>query len=189
MEVIGEKSSCSNTNDHVHDQKVEPQSLLEESWFFGNLLNISASNKTKMSRCNSDPCPSTKYESCHGEMLVKNGEKCPTKLARAPSLPIYMVKTLEENEGKGRLGFSEGRKPNIGSSNSVRNNLMRAPSLPPPCATREDQEDEEEDQESEFTLGRLIRQASLNSSDILPPRRTSKVLYIRSSVTEFEIHL
>lgn len=187
MELIGEKS-CSNRNDQI--QKVEPGNLLEECWFFGNLLN-SASTKTKMSRCNSDPCPSSNYNS-QEEMFVRNDgksscsstKKHPTKgdnfvgpkLARAPSLPSFMARAVEVNQKKESLDFSEGRKPNIGSSSSsLRNSLIRAPSLPPPCVGREE-EDEEEDQESEFTLGRLIRQASLNSSDILPPRQTSKVL-------------
>lgn len=108
--------------------KGEAGTLLEESWFFGNLLH----RKPRMSRCYSDPCPSSNYSQ---EMIVR--------------------KSYDESPSSSQLKSSSS--------------LRRAPSLPP-CLGREEVEDEE----SEFTMGRLIRQASLNLSDMLPPRQTPK---------------
>lgn len=77
------------------DEKVEALDLLEESWFFENLLY----RKTRMFRCHSDLCPSSNFDQ---EILVKNlnGENtsltgkltedndfASPNLVRTPSLP------------------------------------------------------------------------------------------------------
>lgn len=169
MELIDDCSSS-----HI-DEKVEPRNLLEQYWFFGNLL---IDSKPKISRSNFDHCPCSSYNS-QENMLITSEKSSPStkkhpkgdnfarpKLVRAPSLPSSMDRAVDIAEEKQSHHNSGGRKSNPG------NNLIRAPSLPP-CIGKEEEEDE--DQESEFTLGRLIRQASLNSSDMLPPKQTSKV--------------
>lgn len=185
-------SSSSTTS---YQQEVEPGSLLEECWFFENLLTCS---KPKMSRCNSDPCPSTKFDAlttnqeqflisnanASSSSSIKNGnsDSLAPKLVRAPSLPsnIMAAKTVQVIQQNGRHDSGEimQYKPQAQAvPPPARNTLLRAPSLPPPSIGRvEDDDEEEEDQESEFRLGRLIRQASLKSSDtFLPPRQTPKV--------------
>lgn len=183
-------SSSSTTS---YQQQVEPGSLLEECWFFENLLTCS---KPKMSRCNSDPCPSTNFDALttnQEQFLISNAKASSTssikngnskfvapKLVRAPSLPsnIMAANTVEVIQQNGRHDSGEimQYKPQAQAAPPPRNTLLRAPSLPPPSIGRaEDADDDEEDQESEFRLGRLIRQASLKSSDtFLPPRQTPK---------------
>lgn len=145
----------------------EPENLLEECWFFGNLLLDSKSN---MSNSYSHLGPSN-YE----KMSVIRSERSSSKgddfdlrrLARAPSLPSYI-------EPKVDMYHPVKEKHNSGGSNLMtQSNLIRELSLPS-CLSRQE-EDEDEDEESDFMLGRLIRQASLNSSHILPPRHNSKV--------------
>ncbi|KAL8087834.1 hypothetical protein AgCh_037829 [Apium graveolens] len=129
-----------------------------------------------MSRCNSDPCPSTNQE----QFLISSTKLVAPKLIRAPSLPsnVKAAKTVEVIQQNGRHDSAEVMqyKPQAQAVPPPRNTLLRAPSLPPPSIGRAEEDDEEEeDQESEFRLGRLIRQASLKSSDtFLPPRQTPK---------------
>lgn len=155
-----------------HRESPEPESLLEELWFFGNLL---IDSESKISKSCSDLGPSSNYNPQEGMSVVRSERTSSSatsmkdpkgdnfdlqKLARAPSLPSYDM--FDQVRGKHDLGGSNWR-PQI--------NLIGEESLPP--CIRKKQEDE--DEESEFTLGRLIRQASVNSSHILPPRRNSKV--------------
>ncbi|GER43066.1 hypothetical protein STAS_19897 [Striga asiatica] len=71
-------------------------------------------------------------------------------------------------------------------------NLIRAPSLSPrtqtedqnPGNTKVDQKNEEiQDEESDFSMGKLIRQASLTNSESFPPRRHVKKLAPNSSIS------
>lgn len=155
----------------------EPESLLEEGWFFGNLLIDSKSN---MSKSYSDLGPSDyntreemsviKSEKSSSTTPVKdpNGENSdPRRLSRAPSLPSYMEPEVD------MFQFHPLKeKHDTGGSNWItQNNLIREQSLPS-CLKRKE---EDEDEEGDFTLSRLIRQASLNSSNNLPPRHNSKV--------------
>ncbi|XP_057464696.1 uncharacterized protein LOC130754491 [Actinidia eriantha] len=125
---------------------------LEKCWFFGNLLD-KRPTKT-MLRCYSNLSPSSKYTSSSTNKF-SGGIGCDRpNLVRTPSLPLPCTARGEEIMSKP-------------SPKSLRKNLCRAPSLPP-CVGRE------EDEESDFTMSKLIRQASLNSQDLLPPRRSSK---------------
>ncbi|KAM7492556.1 hypothetical protein LguiA_035477 [Lonicera macranthoides] len=139
------------------EEKVEPGSLLEQGWFFGNFLD----KKRKMLRCYSDPCPSSNPTQ---EMLVRKSYDHQNSSSASSKTKV----SSKENGGSLRLN-----KPNL-----CTNGLVRAPSLPP-CIGKvevDDEDEDEDDEESEFTMGRLIRQASLNLSDILPPPHTSKVI-------------
>ncbi|KAK3030252.1 hypothetical protein RJ639_033378 [Escallonia herrerae] len=164
MELSGDKFEPSSSS-RGHE-KVEPGiDLLEEGWFFGNLLVDD--RKAKMSRSYSDPCPNSLNFSHNQELSAEETREkddlVPAKLIRTPSLPTSTPKREEEV-----------RKPNKG--------LVRAPSLPPWIGREEVEEEDDDDHESEFTMGRLIRQASLSSSYMLPPRRTSKGLTQSSSM-------
>lgn len=191
MDLLNGSSSTTS-----YQQKVEPGSLLEECWFFENLLTCS---KPKMSRCNSDPCPSTNFDAIstnQDQLMINNADTSSTsstnngnrkfvapKLVRVPSLPSNVVmaaKTVEAIQHNGRHDSSEIMQDKPQAVPPPRNTLLRAPSLLPPSIGREEvyeEEEEEEDQESEFRLGRLIRQASLKSSSdtFVSPRQTPKV--------------
>ncbi|KAI3716244.1 hypothetical protein L6452_23451 [Arctium lappa] len=77
---------------------------------------------------------------------------------------------------------SQTRVPSLPTSIETQSLLTKKP-IPTSSMTTSvvvcdhEDEDEEEDQESEFTLGRLIRQASMNSSHTSnPPRQTTKAM-------------
>ncbi|XAR56510.1 hypothetical protein NMG60_11037030 [Bertholletia excelsa] len=163
MEHIDDKLFESSSTSSCRKDRVVPENLLEDSWFFGNSLH---GRPKAMLRCFSHPSSSSSssYISAQ-EMMVKKkisgGSSSGSGLVRSPSLPSSMAK----EEGSERTRRSKSK---VDSTHG----LLRAPSLPP-CIRREEEEEEEEDAESEFALSRLIRQASLNS-DVLPPRHTPK---------------
>ncbi|PIN15725.1 hypothetical protein CDL12_11621 [Handroanthus impetiginosus] len=135
-------------------QSSEPGELLEKSWFFGN-------RKTRMSRSFSDPCSSSSYgrETLPGKSYEETYESIKklsgqNNLIRAPSLPPCLEKKDQKTSDSAR------RK-----SNRKSKNLLRAPSLPANLEAEEFQ-----DEEMEFSMGKLIRQASLSNSDTIPAR-------------------
>lgn len=154
------------------NEKVEPGELLEDCWFFGNLLQ----RKSRMLRSFSDPCsssnysqeilPGKSYEETY-ESIKKSDEFTRHNLVRAPSVPSSLERQDQTPTTKG-IDPQRSRSNRKASSNS----LVRAPSLPSSLETEEFQ-----DEEIEFSMGKLIRQASLNYSDTLPPRKhAAKVL-------------
>ncbi|EYU26356.1 hypothetical protein ABFS82_08G188100 [Erythranthe guttata] len=173
-------------------EKVEPGELLEDIWFFGNLLQ----RKSRMLRSLSDPCtssfsssskvyggqeeasPEKSYEETYESIKkLSAGDEPPRRsLIRAPSDPSSSARKDQKPAKKG--GDSLRGK----SSNRRRapaNALNRAPSLP----TSLQETDEEE---NEFSMGKLIRQASMNYSDTLPPRKhAAKALTPSSSVSRY----
>ncbi|PIN03573.1 hypothetical protein CDL12_23905 [Handroanthus impetiginosus] len=137
---------------------MEPQELLEDSWFFGNLLQ----RKSRMLRSFSDPCTSSNYRQ---EILSEKSYE-----------EIYAsIKNLSNTAAtKG----SDSRRSTSNKKTSS-NGLVRAPSLPTSLET-----EELLDEELEFSMGKLIRQASLNYSDKLPPRQhPAKVLTPSPSIS------
>lgn len=159
-----------------HTELPEPENLLEECWFFGNLFTDS---KSKMSKSYSDLDPPSNHTTREEMSFIKSErsssatpmEEDPKgvdfhlrRLVRAPSLPSYM-------EPKVDMFHPVKEKYDSGGTNLItQNNLIREQSLPP-CFGKQE---EDEDEESDFELGRLITQASLNSSHILPPKRNLK---------------
>ncbi|MCD7468095.1 hypothetical protein HAX54_005893 [Datura stramonium] len=138
------------------DEQMEPGVLLEESWFFGNLLD----RKSRMLRCYSDPCPSSK--STQEFMAGKSMEETFSSLQK---LPQREKLNLDSRRSKPRLQRASS------SSQTQSCNLQRAPSLPVFVDYREEPHDEE----SDFSMGKLIRQASINQVKISPPKHTSQV--------------
>ncbi|KAL7600865.1 uncharacterized protein LOC111919972 [Lactuca sativa] len=148
----------------------EPGDLLEDSWFFGNLLHT----KTRtISRCYSDltssSCPPLPPLCSNQESIVKNERKnssvssrkqppiAPRNLNRTPSLPNSV-------ETQSFIMKNTDTSPHLSRTSSMTTSEEET-----------DQDEDEEDQESEFSLGRLIRQASMNSSHTSnPSRKTSK---------------
>lgn len=199
----------------------EATDLLEDSWFFGNLLDT---KPRSLSRCYSDlassscsPIKSYPHPPLRStqEHVLKNEDKnssflsrkqppvTTASLTRTPSLPTFLMKNpnpspndqekaIMKNEHKSSYVSSRKQPPVAPPS------LTRRPSLPNSIEQKSvltkdpnpshdlsrtsskstslsDQEDEE-DPEREFSLGRLIRQASMNSSHTsTPPKQTSKV--------------
>lgn len=175
-------SSCESS--FCKDEEVD---LLEECWFFDNLLTI----KPKMSRCHSDPYPSSGLIS--PDFLGKDSDvsssnsstskPSPKKIQRAPSMPQFRVK--EEDKKGSRLVhqpsdpivLQAASKPQMKEHyhkkecNRRKTKLLRTPSLPPSIGR------EEKFQETDSRIGRSCKQPSTPTHiDNLPPRRTSKVL-------------
>ncbi|KAH6764253.1 hypothetical protein C2S51_015502 [Perilla frutescens var. frutescens] len=127
-----------NLQDQNDDDTVAaaPGELLEDCWFFGNLLQTKSKSKSKSSRLMlrslSDPCSSSSFP---GKSYQETYDSI-TKRER--------------------------------SNTKTDQNLVRAPSLP---TTFETSHNFHDDEEMEFSMGKLIRQASLNHSHTRPPRR------------------
>ncbi|GKV16475.1 hypothetical protein SLEP1_g27115 [Rubroshorea leprosula] len=196
-ENVGDHDTCFESSSGGDYKKVEASGLLDESWFFGNLFK----GRTRMSRCYSDPCPSSKFSQSSSAASTKDRKG----LARAPSLPPYLGRELEEveekksNNGKIKMSHltrqtSDGNllkapKP-VPNENSVeiqkkrndgkeksrligkgKSSLLRAPSFPVSIG-REELIDEENENDSR--MSKLIWQAWANSSENQPQRQTPK---------------
>ncbi|PON39003.1 serine/arginine repetitive matrix protein [Parasponia andersonii] len=107
-------------HDPSQDERAVPEAvdLLESSWFFGNLL---INQKPKMSRCYSDPCPSSSVTNISHEMVT--------------GLKI-------NSESNGNSSISKSRTP--AEAAEFRRGLVRTPSLPPNIGRKEEEEEEEE---------------------------------------------
>lgn len=133
------------------NDKMEPGMLLEESWFFGNLLD----RKSRMLRCYSDPCSSSKKT-----QNFLSGKYMEETFSSLQKLPQGEKLNLVSRRSKPRLQRASS------SSSERRCNLRRAPSLP----VFVDYKEEPHDEESEFSMGKLIRQASINEVKIPLPK-------------------
>ncbi|MCI12110.1 hypothetical protein A2U01_0033213, partial [Trifolium medium] len=170
--------------------------LLEECWFFDNLLNI----RPKMLRSHSDP-----YPSMSSDFLVKDSNvstnSSPSKqsnnstfvhskkMQRTPSLPPIRVRKEEDYDDKKGSNSSKlvhqpldyvvfqasSSKPHCAQmkghhhGNRRKSKLLRTPSLPPSIGR------EEKFQEIDPRIGRSCKQPSTPTNiDKLPPRLTSK---------------
>ncbi|KAG9150005.1 hypothetical protein Leryth_010066 [Lithospermum erythrorhizon] len=170
--------------------KVEPGELLEEGWFFGNLLD----RKTRtMSRCFSDPCPSSKvsqetlvgksYEETYSSInkLVFSGDGRDGEVVATPPQPHPPRPSLMRTPSMPSPNRSKSSKEVAQTSHTTttnNNRLQRTPSLP----AMDMDMDNFEDEESDYSMGRLIRQASLGQSRTLPPRQNPPKKLIRSTI-------
>lgn len=188
---IGLESSSSSGRD---DEKVEAFGLLEDSWFFGNSLK----QKPRMSRCFSDPCPSSSSSAAS----PKEGKG----LVRAPSLPPYLgrddkvaaEKKKSPGKGKGReltrqlsdgkllqapkpasveikkavQGTTNDMKPEIKSNGIGKSSLLRTPSLPVSLTRKELAEENES--ETDMSMSKLIWQAWADSPEIKTPKAVTQ---------------
>ncbi|KAL3821221.1 hypothetical protein ACJIZ3_007126 [Penstemon smallii] len=162
-----------STDDDI--EKIEPEEVWEDCWFFGNLLD----RKTRMLRSLSDPCTSSKsfnlpeksYEETYESIEKLPVRKQVSNLIRASSMSPSVERKDETQTPTSKVRSKSKKKTSS-------NKLLRAPSLPASLGT-------EEDEEIEFSMGKLIRQASLNNSNILPPRtHASKSVTPSSSITK-----
>ncbi|KAJ8543030.1 hypothetical protein K7X08_005553 [Anisodus acutangulus] len=208
MDLFDEMSVPTSPKTPTKNDQMEPGVLLEESWFFGNLLD----RKSRMLRCYSDPCPSTKsnkdlfagksmeetFSSLQklpqGEKLNLDSRKSKPRLAssqscnlkRAPSLPVFVDYKEEPHDEES--DFSMGKRQ--ASINQVKispqkqtskSNLQRVPSLP---AFQESEQIH--DEENDFSMGKLIRQASINKVKVSPPKHTSQVNLLKASKSNLQ---
>ncbi|TYJ48433.1 hypothetical protein E1A91_A01G061700v1 [Gossypium mustelinum] len=162
-------------------EETEALDLLEESWFFENLLD----RRRRMSRCYSDPCTSSNFRQ---DVLANdscNNNQNSNGLVRAPSLPpcIGRGEQVEAKKNQGEkiklnrqlslqaskttsttttCSDHKTKKPDRESSSSRqwRHSLQRTPSLPSSMEAKV----------SDIRMSKLIRQALADSPDILPPR-------------------
>ncbi|GMY31913.1 Serine/arginine repetitive matrix protein 2, putative [Fagus crenata] len=141
------------------DEKVETLDFLEESWFFENLLN----RKTRMSRCNSDPRPSSIFGQ---EMLVKNldNDFVRPNLVRTPSFPPCLGReegiTQEKDSNNHTMTKREGIEEKGSHGQAMRPNLLRTQSLPLPLSIV--REEIAREKESDPRMSKSTGQASLN---------------------------
>lgn len=170
-----DNSSCESS--FCKDEKVEAMNLLEECWFFDNLLNI----KPKMLRSHSDPYPSTRL--IDSDFLVKDKSAfvCSKKIQRTPSMPPIRVKKEEDEEDDKLVHqpLDPSKQHHCAKMKGLhhrrKSKLLRTPSLPPSIGR------EEKSQETYPRNGRSKKQPSTPTNiDKLPPRLTSKVLYLSS---------
>ncbi|XP_020203646.1 uncharacterized protein LOC109789162 [Cajanus cajan] len=191
MEPIG--NSCESS--FCKDEKTEAVDLLEECWFFDNLLKI----RPRMTRCHSDPCPSTGLIS-PPDFLVKDSEVSsfssrsktpnngdfvhPKKIQRAPSMPPLRLRGEDDQNGSNstrsklvhqptdpasKLHCAQMKAHHNSDCNRRKSKLLRTPSLPPSIGR------EEKFQVNDSRTGRYHKQPSTPTHvDILPPRQTSK---------------
>ncbi|KAJ0884476.1 hypothetical protein HanPSC8_Chr10g0434131 [Helianthus annuus] len=204
----------------------EAGDLLEDSWFFGNLLHSKTRTISRsysdLSFKSSSPLSSTQENAKRKNSSISSRKQPPVapppSLTRTPSLPYSLetqsflakkpdpsprsMSSLVGNDKKDAITKNDPKSSRLSSRKQLSvapSSLNRTPSLsnsketqyfqakkPNPHLTRtpsistssggSDHEDEE-DHEIEFTLGRLIRQASMNSSHTSnPPRQTSKAM-------------
>ncbi|KAF5787178.1 hypothetical protein HanXRQr2_Chr10g0449871 [Helianthus annuus] len=203
----------------------EAGDLLEDSWFFGNLLHSKTRTISRsysdLSFKSSSPLSSTQENAKRKNSSISSRKQppvAPPSLTRTPSLPYsletqsflakkpdpspHSMSSLVGNDKKDVFIKNDPKSSSLSSRKQLPvapSSLNRTPSLsnsketqsfqakkPNPHLTRtpsistssggSDHEDEE-DHEIEFTLGRLIRQASMNSSHTSnPPRQTSKAM-------------
>ncbi|KAJ8532348.1 hypothetical protein K7X08_012271 [Anisodus acutangulus] len=156
MDQFDEISVPTSPKTPTKNDQMEPGVLLEESWFFGNLLD----RKSRMLRCYSDPCPSFKIS--QDNLAGKSMEETFSSLQKLPQGEKF---NLDSRRSKPRL-----QRASSSSSSSHSSNLKRAPSLP----VFVDYKEEPHDEESDFSMGKLIRQASINQVKISPQKQTSK---------------
>ncbi|CAI9088727.1 OLC1v1023149C1 [Oldenlandia corymbosa var. corymbosa] len=211
MEVI-HNSSFDSPPKTVVNLEQEPGDLLEKSWFFGNLLD----RRTRMSRCYSDPGSSSSsskpsnedqdqisssassssaagksYEETYSSLKklppqgpsFGGGGRPGGGLMRTPSLPEES--THQRAKGRNFSNNDKGGKPAglLRQQSTANYNLLRAPSMPTSLVVK----DEIHDEESEFSMSKLIRQASLKTPEVLPhqdafPRLWHKVQTHRQGI-------
>ncbi|CAH9147583.1 unnamed protein product [Cuscuta epithymum] len=180
-----------NPGSSENPEKKEPGELLDESWFFGNFFD----RKPRISRCYSDSSmlsPGKSMEETFSSInrSIPEGRRLLGRaggMQKTPSMPPNVTFKQEPDPAQKEDG------PMI--KESLRKSLLRAPSLP--IFADNNGEAEEDDDESDFCMGKLIRQASLkppkvllrqtslNPSRILPPRQTPKGVTRSCSVSTF----
>ncbi|CAA0816330.1 Unknown protein [Striga hermonthica] len=167
-----------NTHHESRDdaERVEPGELFEDCWFFDNLLH----RKSRMLRSLSEPCTSSNY--AHDENSP--GKSYEETYRSIEKLSICDRKTERRSLIKAQDQKIDPRRSKRSNKNKKSSRcLNRAPSLPTSL-----EPEEFEDDEIEFSMGKLIRQASMNYSDTLPPRaHSTKRLTPSPSITRHKI--
>ena len=151
------------------DEKVEALDLLEESWFFENLLY----RKTRMFKCHSDLCPSSNFGQ---EILVKNlnGENtyltrkltedidfASPNLVRTPSLPPCLGREEGTKEKESDRTMSKLNQQTVDP------NLLQTPMQSPTCiGRREGIQEKENDGSSTKLSGQAMRQNLLRTPSL-----------------------
>ncbi|CAL0310170.1 unnamed protein product [Lupinus luteus] len=196
MEPIDNRNSGESS--FSKDEKMEAMDLLEECWFFENMLNI----RPRMSRCYSDPCPSTGLIS--PDFLLKDSHASnnnafvqPKKMQRTPSLPPFRVKEKDHKKGS-KLLFQPSDHAVVQKASKVqcaqikghhrsdcnrrKSKLLRTPSLPPSIGR------EDEFQVIDPRTSKFPKQPSITTHfDTLPPRQTTKSCSIPRAARNGEI--
>ncbi|XP_019193346.1 PREDICTED: uncharacterized protein LOC109187574 [Ipomoea nil] len=152
--------------DVVDDGRVEPGELLEETWFFGNSLHGKSRMFTRHSH--SDP-PLVADE--------KSMEETYSSIKKIPELGTRSWSLLTRTGGPG-LMKTASMPTNVKESSTRMYSTMNLQQMQycGDLSTFAEKEELEDDEESEFCMGKLIRQASLNHARVQPPLPSVKGL-------------
>lgn len=140
--------------------------LLEECWFFQNLLD----RKPRMARCFSDPCPSSSSSSGIADQLVSTTaekEQLPrSNLLRTPSLPPNIGRELEGSKEK----HINSRRSKL-TRQSSHKLALQTTTREPPCLEKKGGEKgrESDSRKSKTTTGHHSLQRNLQRTPSLPP--------------------
>lgn len=162
MDVVDASMSCSSSKDY----ELEPMELLDDYWFFQNLLR----KQNGMLRSASDPYPSScTMDEVFAQITNKESSEITNQnLRRAPSLPVRIDRENVIREEEVVVG-SEMRKHRQ-ENGMLHENLTKAPSLPASIEGGSGRAEKEAIRRS----NKFPRQSSLSSSKALPPLRTPK---------------
>ncbi|KAK6934219.1 hypothetical protein RJ641_034374 [Dillenia turbinata] len=148
--------------------KNQPIDLLEEAWFFGNSLR----KKKSIPRCFSDPCPSL---GLNRDMLVRDDSSRKNSSSTEDDFgdPLLVAKK-EAGEEDAEIVQEKEENPQVITFSPIdhvgfaRHGLLRSPSLPPNIGNQK-----EIHTKNDLPMPRtnLTRRASMNSSEVLPPRQ------------------
>ncbi|KAK6134621.1 hypothetical protein DH2020_031631 [Rehmannia glutinosa] len=152
--------------DHTfHDQSLEPcPSKLDDH---DNMLG-SCSDNSCTSSSNLIMSGKSYEETYKAIEKLSSGhvdESGPSNLIRTPSMPPR-TERKDQNRPRAKKGSDLGRRLTNNTKTASMMNLVDAPSMPITSMEVEESQDEE----VEFSMGKLIRQASLSNLDALPPR-------------------
>lgn len=143
------------------NQKVEANDLLEECWFFDNLLI----RKQRMVRCYSDPCcPSS--SSFGREMLVKNSD-AKSSLVRTPSLPLHVGR--EEKVQQAVKQSTPKKSERKLTRQTSHQKMLQTPTKSPPCVGRKEESKDREDDGRRSKTNEQSVHRSLLRTPSLPP--------------------
>ncbi|KAK9937984.1 hypothetical protein M0R45_014747 [Rubus argutus] len=164
------------------NQKVEANDLLEECWFFDNLLI----RKQRMLRSYSDPyCPSS--SSFGREMLVKNSE-AKSSLVRTPSLPLHVGR--EEKVQQAVKQSTPKKSERKLTRQTSHQKVLQTSTKSPPCMGRkEESKDREGDGRRSKTNEQSVHRSLLRTPS-LPPclgkeeRNQERVLLRHKGMTQ-----
>lgn len=168
MEAYDHHDPCESSSFCKDEERVDVvDDLLEECWFFQNLLD----RKPRMARCFSDPCPSSSSNIADQVVSkITDEEQLPrSNLLRTPSLPPNICRELEGSKEKHR----NSRRSKLTRQSSHKLALQTTTREPPCLETKGGKKGRESDGRKSKTTtghdGHHSLQRNLLRTPSLPP--------------------